>query len=191
MDRELRERILALLAEQATFMTAKQIATLLGTSKHCVNACLYSMYSVGEILCEGERPPRWASPPLPAEEHEDDAPGAAAASDGNGQEAEPMEVECGLTLFSDLDVLARDVVTHLKDIDPVCAVNEYCMQTHRCMRLQEARSGGGDHCPLFTSAVFVDDVCICTATAHSKRAARKEACRRALAILIDNCGVAV
>ncbi|WZD65885.1 IFNR [Bovine papular stomatitis virus] len=188
-DRE--SQILAFLTSANTPVPARRVAAELGISKHEANRCLYRLLESEAVACVDGRPPLWSAP-CAADEKTATASGDEEAADGS--DTEPMETECtyrGASLFGDedIDVLSVCTVTHLKSLNAVSAVNEFCMRTHRPLVFQECRSGGHDHCPLFTCTVVVSNKTVSTASGCSKKAARNAACADALTLLIDNCGI--
>ncbi|AAR98377.1 ORF020 dsRNA-binding PKR inhibitor [Bovine papular stomatitis virus] len=189
-DRE--SKILTFLSSSGTPVPAKRVAAALGISKHDANRCLYKLLESDAVSCVDGCPPLWSAP-CEADEKKDTASGDDEATGGSGSDPEPMETECtylGASLFGeDIDVLTVGAVTHLKTLNPVSAVNEYCMRVHRPLVFQECRTGGHDHCPLFTCTVVVSNKTVSTASGCSKKAARNAACTDALTILINNCGV--
>ncbi|AKC03446.1 dsRNA-binding PKR inhibitor [Bovine papular stomatitis virus] len=192
-DRE--STILTFLSSSCTPVPAKRVAAALGISKHEANRCLYKMLESDTVECVDGCPPLWSVRAAQRETNEKDdaAPTSGDEEAASGSDVEPMETECtyrSASLFGeDIDVLTVGAVTHLKTLNPVSAVNEYCMRTHRPLVFQECRTGGHDHCPLFSCTVVVSEKTVSTASGCSKKAARSAACAKALIVLIDNCGV--
>nr|AAQ18045.1 double-stranded RNA-binding protein [Tillquist parapoxvirus] len=170
--------ILDLLKTCGDKLPAKNIAKELGISKHEANRYLYRLLDKDEVRVEEGHPPHWYVECEPATCVEED-------------DTEPMETEAGCdTIFGgDIDVLSKTCVMRLKTLNPVSAVNEFCMITHRPLEFCETRSGGQDHCPNFTCTIVVSGKLIATATGTSRKLARHAACATALIILIDNCGI--
>ncbi|AIZ77271.1 putative dsRNA-binding PKR inhibitor [Parapoxvirus red deer/HL953] len=204
------ERVLSALSIDCS-RTSREIANMLGTTKHAVNVALYGMLAKGQVVCEGDSPPRWRAPQPPqdvCEESDDEASeqrpltppapyctGTGPADSDTEEEPEgeePMETEAASNaLFGDIDLIPHSLASRMTKGNPVCGINEYCMYTHRCLFFEEYRSGGQDHVPLFECKVFVDRVFVCTGSGPSKKAARRDACANAVTVLIDNCGVCV
>ncbi|WZD65113.1 IFNR [Pseudocowpox virus] len=172
--------ILDLLKKSGVKLPAKDIAKELGISKHEANRYLYRLLDTDDVRVEDGHPPRWYAECEPATSVEED-----------DTDTEPMETEAGCdTIFGgEIDVLTQSCVVRLKTLNPVSAVNEFCMITHRPLEFCETRSGGQDHCPHFTCTIMVSGKVIATADGTSKKLARHAACATALIILIDNCGI--
>ncbi len=173
--------ILELLRKSDDKLPAKQIAKELGISKHEANRQLYRLLDSNDVYCEDGNPPRWfveCAPSAPTEEDEN-------------SDTEPMETEAGCdTLFGgDIDILTQSAVMRLKSLNPVSAVNEFCMMTHRPLEFCETRAGGEDHCPRFTCTITISGKVVSVADGASKKLARHTACSSALTILINNFGI--
>nr|AFI08247.1 double-stranded RNA-binding protein [Pseudocowpox virus] len=174
--------ILDLLKKCGVKLPAKDIAKELGISKHEANRVLYRMLDTDEVHFEDGHPPHW---------YAECGPAPATSVEEDDVDTEPMETEagCGTIFGGEIDVLTKTCVMRLKTLNPVSAVNEFCMITHRPLEFCETRSGGQHHCPNFTCTIVVSGKVITTASGTSKKLARHAACATALIILIDNCGI--